>query len=160
MFSFFRRRPKFSDQAYLEVADMLTSEENKPTFRRDLLNRESLDYSLESLKQIDSYLEAIRKDTIVKDDMIRLALRSGAYVGEVIKRLSKIEYHWLEFEEAAKQSKLVKMNGMSLSTAVILWAPPETILFPVGKVCKYIEFGSEDSVYALANFVISEEFKE
>ena len=160
MFSFFKRKPIFSDQAYLEVADMLTSEENKPTYRRDLLNRDSLDYSLESLKQIDSYLEAIRQDEIVKDDMIRLALRSGAYVGEVIKRLSKVEYHWLEFEEAKKQSKIVKMNGMSLSTAVVLWAHPETLIFPVAKICKYIEFGSEDSVFALANFIINEEFKE
>lgn len=50
---------------------------------------EQLNYSLESLKAVDAYLNKVRSNKINEDEKTSVIARCGAYCGEVIKRNSK-----------------------------------------------------------------------
>jgi hypothetical protein len=155
MFSFFRRKPVFCDIAFHELAQMLTQEQDKPTYRRELLPAARLDFSLESLKVIDGYLDIIRQDALPDEVMTPLVLRVGAYVGEVIRRGSTAqEYHWLAYKEAARRVPLVREIGMCLPVAAVLWSSDDEVCLPLGKVCKFLANGDEDSVYFFARVIL------
>jgi hypothetical protein len=157
MLKFIKKKPKFVDEAYSDLSIMLTQDDVNTVYKREIIDPEKLDYSLDSLKHIDDCLEIIRNDPPEGNDFLRLVLRYGAYVGEVIKRNSKKEHHWVEHKEAAKYSSLVKSFEDSISTSGILWRDNEIMCFPLGKVCKYIENGSEDSVYLFSKVILNRE---
>lgn len=151
------KSPAFINQEYSELAMMLTQDDEEPAYRRGLLDSDKLDYSLDSLKHIDDCLEIIRSDPPQGNDYLKLVLRYGAYVGEVIKRNSTKEHHWVEHEEAAKFSHTVKGFDKSISTAAILWRAYEIMCFPLAKKCKFINNGREDSVYYFSKVILEKE---
>jgi len=157
MLSFLKKKPKFIDQAYSDLAVMLTQDDENPVYKRQIIDSDKLDFSPDSLKHIDECLEIIRNDPPEGNDFLRLVLRYGAYVGEVIKRNSKKEHHWVEHKEAAKFSSMVSGFEDSISTSGILWRDNEVMCFPLGKVCKHIENGSEDSVYFFSKVILKKE---
>jgi len=157
MNDFDNTNPVFADQDYSELALMLVKDDEKPVYKRDILDPQKLDYSLDSLKHIDDCLEIIRTDPPHGNDYLRLVLRYGAYVGEVIKRNSKKEHHWVEHEEAAKFSSTVNGFGKTISTAGILWRDYEIICFPLGKISKFLNNGREDSVYHFSKVILEKE---
>lgn len=85
MNSSMNKSPAFIDQEYSELALMLTQDDEEPAYRRGLLDSDKLDYSLDSLKHVDDCLEIIRNDPPQGNDYLKLVLRYGAYVGEVIR---------------------------------------------------------------------------
>ncbi len=157
MFRFLKKKPKFIDQAYSDLAVMLVQDESNPTYKREIIDSEKLDYSIESLHHLDECLEIIHKSPPDGYDFLRLVLRYGAYVGEVIKKNSIEELHWIECKEAAKFSKMASEFEDSISTSGILWQDEETMCFPLGKVCKFIENGNEDSVHFFAKVILEYE---
>ena len=118
MFSIFKRKPKYLDAAFQDLAQMLWQDQETPTYKRELLNASALDFSVDSLAAIDSYLDAIRLDTLDEGDLMRIVLRCGAYVGEVVRRHSSVELHWVDYDEAARESKMVKDVGRHWPGAV------------------------------------------
>jgi hypothetical protein len=160
MFSLFRKAPKFVDREFADLSLMLTQDFENPTYRCSLLGESKLDFSMESLRHIDSYLQALHRDPPEGHDLMRVALRCGAYVGEVMRRQLPGTWHWVTHDEAAKHSKLVAGFERSVATAGIRWKNNEEMSFPLGKVCKFIENGNEDSVYFFAEVLIANERKE
>lgn len=154
MFQFFKKKPQFIDQAYADLAIMLVEDEGNPTYKREIIDPVKLNFSIESLHHLDECLEVIHQNPPEGHDFLRLVLRYGAYVGEVIKRNSKKELHWIECKEAAKFSKMASEFEDSISTSGILWQDEETMCFPLGKVCKFIENGNEDSVHLFAKVIL------
>ena len=148
MFSIFSKKPKINNRPFEDLSLMLWQVENDKTYKHELLVPEKLDFSLESLKHIDDYLEAIHNEPPAEDEeIIKIAIRTGSYVGEVIRKNTN-QFDWLEYKQAAKVDSMVKQLGMQLGTMAILWQEPNNILFPFSKILKYIENGNEDSVYA------------
>jgi hypothetical protein len=147
MFSIFQRTPKNCDEAFADLSVMLWQDDSKPTFRRETLDPEKFDFSLESLKHLDEYLEMVYQDQPDDETLMPIALRGGAYLGEVIKKHSEQNYHWYDFEQASKLSPMVKELGMSLGTAAVLAVDRENLCFPIAKIMKYLDNGSEDSTY-------------
>ncbi len=155
MISLFRKKsPRYADEEYSDFSLMLTQDEENPTFKHELLNPKKLDFSLESLRHIDEYLEYIHKNTPEGNDFLRLVLRCGAYVGEVMRKHSSKEIHWVSYEEAEKHSESIRKFGYTVASAGILWHGPESMSFPLAKVCKFIENGNEDSVYSFAKVLL------
>jgi len=154
MFSFFKRTPVFQDKAFEELAEMLWLDDEEPTYKREVLKPSLLDFSVRSLAQIDDYLDVVRADEVEGQVMMRVVLRAGAYVGEVVRRHSKTEYHWVDYEQAARESRMVKDIGVHLGTMGVLRAGPDAMCFPLGKVCKFLENGREDSVQFFAKVII------
>jgi hypothetical protein len=147
MASWFRRGPAFADDAFAGLSLMLTGDAENKTHRCELLPAESLDYSLESLKHVDAYLGALHRTPPPEPEVLQVVLRTGAYLGEVIRRQRPGLFHWVLYEEAARHSPLLRDVPESIATAGILWKDAESMAFPLGKVCKYLENGPEDSVY-------------
>jgi hypothetical protein len=148
---------EYKDKALCEVAQMLWLDKENPTFRRDLLDPQKLDFSLQSLRHLDEYLLKIGKDANVEKDWNRTVLRAGAYVGEVIKRASPPDrYHWLDYETAASLDKIVRSFGYLLTTCAILFSPPNHFVFPLGKVHKCLENGEEDNTHFFAQVIIAD----
>ncbi len=156
MFNFFRRSPINANREFSDLSFMLFRERESPTYKRDLLDERKLDFSVESLKHLDEYLKVLHAAPPHQEDLIGVALRCGAYVGEVIRKNSHNKMDWVAFKEAAKYSEYVKGLGHSLGTAGILWTNPETMCFPLTKVCKFLENGNEDSVYFFARVILKD----
>ena len=138
---------------------MLTQDRENPTFKRELLDPSKLDFSVESLRHIDEYLEGLHRNPPQGNDLARVALRCGAYVGEVMRRQLPGTFHWIAQDEAAKYSKLVAGFERSIAVAGILWKNSESMSFPIGKVFKFVENGNEDSVHFFATCLLEAERK-
>lgn len=157
--SLFGRRPRTQDFALGELALMFTSPElvaHNPTPGIELLDTTRLDFSVESLGLVDDYLEKMRAQTLDEEEVFKLVLRCGAYVGEVILRNSSKAYHWLEYNEALKVCKAIGDFGESTATIVVLWDSNGGLTFPLGKVLKFLENGREDSLQFFAKAIVEE----
>ncbi len=150
MFNIFKRKPKYQDLAFEDLSNMLLDEKESPTYKCEIIDPSVMDFSLESLKHLDQYIDEIRSDEISEEDLTRLVLRAGAYLGEVMRKNSELEFHWLDFNAARKISTLVEELGMQLGTAAVLWSTPDNICFPLAKILKFIENGVEDNTHSFA----------
>ena len=157
MLSWLSKKPNFADREYADLSLMLTQDNQNITYRRDVLEPVQLDFSLNSLRHIDAYLEQLMITPPEGHDFLRVVLRIGAYVGEVMKRQRPGKYHWITYDEAAKHSDFVRGLEHSIASAAMLWYDNGSVLFPLGKVCKYLENGSEDSVYFFAKVLLERE---
>ena len=142
-----------------QFAEMLLLDTNTNGFlaasKDEVANTSALDFSMDSLAAIESYLNEIRSDKLDPEDLLRVVLRCGAYVGEVVRRHSTAELHWVDYDEAARESKLVQDAGRDIGTMGVLRAGPDRMCFPLGKVSKFIANGREDSVVLFARVVVS-----
>ena len=154
MISWFSKGPNFVDEEFADLSLMLTQDDSNVTYRRDALDPAVLNFSLESLRHIDAYLELLRKEPPIGGDFLRVVLRTGAYVGEVMRKQSPRRYHWVAYAEAAKHSKFLRGSERTIASAAVLWRDSSNISFPLGKVCKYLENGDEDSVYSFAKVLL------
>ncbi len=155
MLSMFRRKPRNCDESLRDLSFMLWKDDDTPTFSRELLDPDKLDFSLQSVRHLDEYLEAVHQHPPGDDQLASVVLRAGAYLGEVIRKHSGQSYHWYDFKQAARLSKMIKELGMSLSTVAVLAVDGETLCFPIGKVMKFIDNGPEDSTYRFAEIAIN-----
>ena len=153
------KQPRLQDGAMEDLSLMFLDDTKNPTPGRELLDRPRFDFSVESLAAMDEHLERMRKRDLEGEDLLRFVLRAGAYVGEVIRRHTPPpkQWHWLDFKDAARLSPMIKSLGEGLGTLVILWDGQDEVTFPLGKVGKYLENGSEDSVRFYAMVIISGE---
>ena len=156
MLSFFRKPPIYVDEEFTDLSILFYQDLRDPIYQRELLNYRKLDFSLESLKHVDAYLETLHTNPPPdENETVRIVLRCGAYVGEVIRKNSPCEWHWVTFEEAVRHSDFAKGLEHSLATAGILWRDPKNMCFPLGKVCKFLENGSKDSVHSFAQVLLN-----
>ena len=155
LFKLFRKKPRVQDKAFIDLSLMLSLDESRPTYRKDVLECGCLDFSLESLKPLDRFLDKVRHDSIPEDALIIQVLRTGACRGEVMRRTSEVEYHWLYFEDACKIVKSIEKLGDQLGTSAVLWSSPDHVCFPLVKVLKFISNGKEDSTYTFAKVLLN-----
>jgi hypothetical protein len=152
---FLQQIPKLCRPGIFRALDDVVSRPGEPHLPARASRREKTGFSLESLKHVDAYLEVLHgKPPQGEDEIVRVVLRCGAYVGEVIRKNSPDKMHWVAFKEAARYSAFAKGLGHSAGTAGILWRDPENMCFPLAKVCKFLENGSEDSVYSFARVIL------
>jgi len=84
-------------------------------------------------------------------------LRAGAYVGEVIRRNDKkTKWQWIDLETAKSLNpEFFRSMPKVIASAAILYNGKSGFVFPLAKVEKYLENGSEDSVTSLAQVMLS-----
>lgn len=143
----------------MDLASLLTLDGESGTFRRDLLAAQALDFSVDSLGHIDTYLEALHETQPQGGDLACVVLRTGAYVGEVIRRAIPDAYHWVTHDEAARHSDFITELEKGLGTVGVLWGANGSILFPLAKVGKFLQNGNEESVYFYARVLLAESKK-
>ena len=160
----FQRKPQFpnQDEAASDLSVMLHSDTQTQTFRNELLDPCEFDYSLDSLKTLDDFLDTIRKDEEVEKEWNRTVLRAGAYAGEVIRRSNPaMTWHWIDHETASKIDPDTWKNfEKSIMTVLVLYRGGKSFCFPLGKVHKFLENGREDSLEFFAKVMIENWKKE
>jgi hypothetical protein len=151
---FFKKKLPTIDGELNELSQLLFLEKELPLPNQEILSSIVNNYSLNSLKNIENYLDSIRYLEYLEQDYNRIVLRVGAYVGEVIKMNSKKEYHWYDFKTAIKLQPTMKDWEEQIEVVAVLHSNrTEEATFPINKVCKYIENGSEDSLYFYAQVI-------
>ena len=131
-------------------------------FRKEFLDISKLDYSLESLKQIDEYLEKIRLViSIDTDDYFFTVLRAGAYCGEVIrKEVGEENLAWIAYSSIVNENEKLENKQQNLDSSYILSTKDSLRLSPMSKVQKYILNGEEDSLYSYAQTFVDQIFRK
>lgn len=153
----FGRKPPVQDQALGELSEMFFRGPDQPTPGTELLDVSKLDFSVESLRHVDDWLEAMAARSLPSPETQVVVLRCGAYVGEVIRRNATVrEYHWLDYDGAVRVDGQIKsLGGKSLGLMAVLWDGGKGFTFPLGKVGKFLENGREDSTYFYASVTIA-----
>ncbi|MBD2019952.1 hypothetical protein H6F43_07090 [Leptolyngbya sp. FACHB-36] len=146
----------FQDDRLCGFSGLFFQDSEQPTFRQEWITAEMLDYSLESLRQVDDFLLRVRHEQASQDEWARMILRCGAYVGEVIRRNCRtVDYHWLGYDDAVKVNSSIAEFGKSIGTIFALYYAPETVCFPLGRIEKFLQLGSENSVFDFAEVMLS-----
>ena len=154
MFTFLKKKPPLNNEANKDLSVMLFDNPNDPVRDHEFFKTKSMNFSIESLEILEQYLESLRTNLPEDEELVKITLRAGSYIGEVIRKNSSIKYNWLEFEEAAKLSTQIRQMEFGLGTAAILWAEPDNFIFPLAKVLKRLDNGQEDNVQFFAKVAI------
>lgn len=120
----------------------------------DAIPRDQLDFSLESLRAVDSFLEVARSRQASASDqqMVNLTLAAGAYVGEVIRKNSSRAYRWLNYDQFfVDRPDLVGLFPKCLGTSAVLSYDPRGMTLPLNKVSRFLDEGPENSVHYYAS---------
>ena len=159
MFRLFKKEPEDVNADVASLGHLLiddTGSDLENPLKSFLLSG-SLDYSLESLRFVDKYLDEVRKErsNISEPQLVKVILRCGAYCGEVIKKNSQKKFSWVTYENAVKRNPEIKTfaPAKDIFSSYILLEEPESFSFPFPKVWKYIENGPEDSLYFFASTI-------
>jgi hypothetical protein len=120
-----------------------------------VLNRKLLDGTLESLHEVDRYLFHLHKNraTLLGKDIHTTLLRTGAYVGEVIRHAAPAgEFEWVDYNDyLPKHPELQKLIPLrTTATCAFLVHCSGAMSMPINKVARFIDEGSENSVHYFA----------
>jgi hypothetical protein len=151
------KQPKIQNDAFADLAQMFLSDPEDPTPGSESLNVARCNFSLESLRVIDAHLEGMRGRRLQSPELMKLVLRCGAYVGEVVRRHASTAkpWHWITYEEAVRLDPRLASLGQTLGTAAVVWDGESGFCFPLARVGKYLEHGSEDSVHVFAQGILA-----
>ncbi len=147
---------KYNNEANEDLSVMLYDEPENPVVNSCFFKDKKMDYSIESVQELDNYLESVRGTPLDGREIVKIVLRSGSYIGEVIRSKSACKINWLEYDEAIKISSYLQGEKKSLGCVHMLHSEIETFIFPMAKVLKRLENGEQDSVVSFVKVAISE----
>ncbi|MFT4517611.1 MAG: hypothetical protein ACI93D_001203 [Gammaproteobacteria bacterium] len=61
-----------------------------------------MDFSIDGFEYLDEYLERKNNNEMTTREAINLTRRCGSYLGEVIRKISIIDYNWLGYSGTVK----------------------------------------------------------
>jgi hypothetical protein len=118
------------------------------------LPKEKMDYSIESLRHLDHYLEVVhkQKDKIENQDYTNTVFAAGCYLGEVIRRTSHKNYAWVNYRDYfSTRPQLAQIFPEVMGTAAVLVGEnDQAMTAPINKVIRFIEEGPENSTHYYA----------
>jgi hypothetical protein len=118
------------------------------------LQRDKLDFSLESLHTVDKYLEYLdrNKNRIEDDEWPITVLWGGAYVGEVMRLNARMEFNWVDYDEYMPSHPDLKrlIPERTPNTCAFLCAD-NYMTMPLNKVTRFIDEGPVNSVHYYAS---------
>lgn len=119
----------------------------------DQIDLNTYDYSVDSLRQVDRYLDAIRevRDQFKSQTYTNTVLATGSYVGEVLRRNSERNWAWVNYSDFAVQfSASLEALGLkeNLNTAAVMVDERKSFVLPFNKVMRFLEEGPENSTHA------------
>jgi hypothetical protein len=131
-----------------------------------------LDFSVESLRHVDNYLETIHSRTesqlgffakifakkFSDNDIWYIVSSTGFYTGEVIRKCGLPDYHWFRFKDwISAHHGHTEMLGSKpgMGTMFVLGNDKGDMCLPLSKSGKFLENGNEDSVYYFAQMILT-----
>jgi hypothetical protein len=127
----------------------------KPICFPGQLQRDKLDLTLESLRDVEAYLAFLHrnKKRIVDAEWHSTVLYGGAYVGEVIRNETDNYYHWIDYNEYMPLHPELKAMIPERTTATCAFLVDDRgkMSMPLNKIAQYIDEGEENSVHFFAH---------
>ena len=121
-----------------------------------VLNREKLDGTVESLHEVDRYLNYLHENrNAIQDEEWRITLlRAGAYLGEVIRHTApEGEFKWVDYNEympsRADLQKIIPER--TAATCAFLVRRSGAMSMPLNKIARFIDEGPENNVHFFAS---------
>ena len=148
-----------SENRKVEEIGILLAKDFKNNPLGDFINSKKLDFSVDSLKEVDKYLEKIRKNKkkLSEEEIKKIILRCGTYAGEVIRKTSLEEFIWISYETACRIDRSIINLERSILTHLVLYdAEKGGVWFPLNKVYKFLESGNENNLWAFAVVCLEE----
>ena len=144
------------------IGTLITQEDAVMPFYKSL-DYEKLDFSLDSLNLLDDYLEMVRKNKkkLTQEQLMRVIIRCGSYLGEVIRKTDSKKFRWITYDQAYKiadkdRKKYLDYLGKDITTNFILYdSKSKTFNFTLAKPFKFLENGRGDSLIGLAMFCLN-----
>lgn len=121
------------------------------------LDRATLDYSIDSLEAVDTYLTHLHGliPETGEQDWGFTILCTGGYVGEVIRRTATRPHDWVDYTDFVAEYPNTRelLGDRELPVAAFLSTGDGGFTLPVNKVVRFLEEGPENSVkfYASAS---------
>lgn len=115
-------------------------------------NYSLLDYSVDSLAEVDRVLDALRpaKDQMEWQVYTNTVLATGSYVGEVLRRRGDRRWEWVNFDDFMRLHRdlatLLGIKDEGLNVAAMLMVG-KYVTLPFNKVIRNLEEGAENSVH-------------
>jgi hypothetical protein len=152
------------EQGMESLAFLFVNSLDEPLISNSNFKQDLLDYSIDSLDIVNSFLDGIHKnlDTIPPEKLTIIVLRVGAYIGEVIRKNGKKNnFKWISYKSTVSLwPEIDDLYGETISTVtVLLKEKPRLYNFPLGKVWKYIHFGASEDVKEFAINTLSKNTK-
>jgi tetratricopeptide (TPR) repeat protein len=147
----------FQNEKLISIAESFMNDPEEATLGQAMIDRKLYDFSLESLEHLEQFLINVQGKPASEREWAGLALRCGAYTGEVIRRNSKSgRYNWLDYSDAAQIDSSLTKLGKSLGTFFSLYNAPNTFWFPIARIEKFLNGGSEYGLLAFAEVAIQQ----
>lgn len=125
------------------------------------LDRSKLDFSLPSLKILDSYLAYLHKyvRSLSADEGNKSVLWGGAYLGEVIRRNAKRKYNWIDYDEYMPQHPQLRklIPQRDVPTCAFLVTDTDAMTMPLNKIARFIGEGPENNTHYYASVECKQE---
>jgi hypothetical protein len=123
---------------------------------REKLNTPAFDYTINSLHEVDQYLNFLFSNNIDQSgiEYQNVVIWCGAYIGEVIRKNAQAQYHWVHYEEYMKERDPGARNLIpyTLGThALLVSAEAAHMTLPVNKVARYLAEGEDNNVHYYAS---------
>ena len=109
------------------------------------IERERMDFSINSLTALDHYLDHLHShvNDIEEQAYVNSVLAAGCYLGEVMRRHSKVKLNWVNYEDYfPSKSDLADKVPNCLGTGAVLVTPTGEMTMPLNKIIRYIDEGS------------------
>lgn len=122
------------------------------------LSKHDLNYSLNSLILIDTYLSEVRLQcsSYTRTDFENTGMAAGCYLGEVIRRNSPKNYRWVNYDDYfPNRSNLLKViedmgdDPKCLGTLAVLVSSKDMTM-PINKVLRCLEEEFQESTFEYA----------
>jgi hypothetical protein len=130
-------------------------EDANPICHPEMLDRDALDLTLESLKAVDGYLTHLHqhKDALDPAEWNSTVLYGGAYVGEVIREETQGYFSWMDYSDymAAHPELESLIPERNVATCAFLVDPVDGMSMPLNKIARFIDEGPENSVHFFAH---------
>ncbi len=131
------------------------------------LDRAKLDYSLESLREIDRWLldihtiNELQGDTGKAGEILVLDGRgdnsvtfAGLYLGQVIRTSSELDWNWQRFDTfLAANPAFAEHYGREAGLDTFVLVGPQGAATPINTALKRVLFGEEESVHYVAQLL-------
>ena len=120
------------------------------------LDRSQLDYSLQSLREVDQYLLHLHKKFYerIPPALKPTLLCCGGYTGEVVRRHAKRQFTWVDFEEYLRRypASFDKFGAeKNIGFFTLLVYGDGLFIMPINKVVMFITRGPDESFWYYAS---------
>ncbi|CAH0157662.1 hypothetical protein SRABI96_00875 [Peribacillus sp. Bi96] len=125
------------------MAKLMYLDVSKDTWDQENLSKRNLDFTIESIRYMDVYTKRLLTTETGKSLLLAhfdtLVIRTGAYIGEVIKSEIKKDYKWYEFDSVFHYSSILDGIPRAIKEETVLYSKKEDIaILPLTEVAQYM----------------------